>query len=221
MKLSALALDYDGTIAVNGAFDPAVREAIADARRRGIVVILVTGRRLPDLHHVAGDLTCFDVIVAENGAVLEFPTSRRHVVLGHAPSPAFLRELQRRGVPYVAGESVVEMDAQWAGRTLDVIRALEQPLILAFNRGRLMVLPQSVSKSTGLRQALYSIRISIHNTIGIGDAENDHDLLDACEVGVAVAWGSSALRAVADEVIEGSGPPAVADYIRRVTQQPR
>src|SRR5215469_11599833 len=197
MKFSALALDYDGTIAVNGTFDPAVREAIAGARRRGIVVVLVTGRRLPDLHDVAGDLTC---IAAENGALLEFPTSRRHVVLGHAPSPVFLQELQRRGVPYVAGESVVEMDAQWAGRTLDVIRALEQPLVLAFNRGRLMVLPQSISKSTGLRQALYSLRISIHNTIGIGDAENDHDLLDACEVGVAVAWGSSALRAVADEV---------------------
>ena len=58
-----------------------------------------------------------------------------------------------------------------------------------------MVLPQAVAKSTGLRQALGRLRLSIHNTIGIGDAENDHDLLDACEVGVAVAWGSPALRA--------------------------
>jgi hypothetical protein len=32
-----------------------------------------------------------------------------------------------------------------------------------------------------LRQALLALRISIHNTVGIGDAENDHDLLDACE----------------------------------------
>ena len=84
-----------------------------------------------------------------------------------------------------------------------------------------MILPQAIGKSTGLRHALFSLRISIHNTIGIGDAENDHDLLDACEVGVAVAWGSPALLAVADEVIEGSGPPAVAAYIRRVMQQPR
>ena len=65
-------------------------------------------------------------------------------------------------------------------------RLLEQPLILAFNRGRLMVLPQAIAKSTGLRQALLALRVSIHNTVGIGDAENDHDLLDACEVGVAV-----------------------------------
>jgi hypothetical protein len=41
------------------------------------------------------------------------------------------------------------------------------------------------------------------------------------EVGAAVAWGSPALRAAADEVIEGSGPAAVADCIRRVAQQPR
>jgi len=219
-KRSALALDYDGTIAVNGVLDPAVREAIAEARRRGIVVLLVTGRRLPDLRHTAGDLACFDAIVAENGAVLEFPSGRR-VVVGRPPSQAFLAELRRRGVPFTAGESVLELDAQWAVPTLEVIRAFEQPLIMAFNRGRLMVLPQAISKSTGLRHALYSLRISIHNTIGVGDAENDHDLLDSCEVGAAVAWGSPALRAVADEVIEGSGPTAVAGYIRRVIQQPR
>ena len=206
MKFSALALDYDGTIAVDGVFDPAVREAVGEVRRRGIVVVLVTGRRLNDIHAVAGDLTCFDVVVGENGAVLEFPTSGRRVVLGHAPSPGFIQELQRRNIPFSAGESVIEADARWAGPILEVIRALEQPLILAFNRSSLMVLPQAVAKSTGLRHALASLRVSIHNTVGIGDAENDHDLLDACEVGVAVGWGSAALRAVADEVISGAGP---------------
>ena len=220
MKLSALALDYDGTIATDGVLDPAVRAAIADARRRGVLVVLATGRRMADLQQVAGDLTCFDAVVAENGAVLEFPSGRR-VVIGHSPSPAFFDELRRRGVAYTAGEAVVEMDARWAAATLDSIRELEQPLILAFNRSRLMVLPQGISKSIGLRHALSALRLSIHNTIGVGDAENDHDLLDACEVGAAVAWGSPALRAVADDVIEGSGPAAVAEYIRRVVGQPR
>lgn len=221
MKFSTLALDYDGTIAIDGVLDPSVRDAIGEARRRGIVVILVTGRRLSDLHAVARDLTCFDVIVGENGAVIEFPGSGRHTLLSHPTTVAFVRELQRRGIPFVAGESVVETDADRAGAVLDVIRALEQPLMIAFNRGRLMVLPQAVAKSTGLRHALAALRLSIHNTVGIGDAENDHDLLDACEVGVAVEWGSPALRAVADEVIAGTGPRAVADYIRRVSQQPR
>jgi hydroxymethylpyrimidine pyrophosphatase-like HAD family hydrolase len=221
MKLAALAIDYDGTIAVDGVFDPDVREAIAGARQQGIAVALATGRQLSDLRRVAGDLTCFDVVVAENGAVLYFPASGRHVLLSHPPSRAFVEELQRRGVQVAVGESVVETDAGSACAALEVLRQLEQPLILAFNRGRLMVLPQAVAKSTGLRQALLGMRLSIHNTVGIGDAENDHDLLDACEVGVAVAWGSPALRAVADEVIVGAGPRAVADYIRRAAAQPR
>jgi len=221
MKLAALALDYDGTIAVDGILDRAVRDAIAAARQQGLVVVLVTGRRLTDLRRVVGDLTCFDVVVAENGAVLEFPASGRHVVLGHPPNAAFISELRRRGVDLVVGETVVETDAGFACTALEVLRQLEQPLILAFNRGRLMVLPHAVAKSTGLRQALLALRISIHNAVGIGDAENDHDLLDACEVGVAVAWGSPALRAVADEVIDGSGPAAVAAYIRRIMGQPR
>jgi hydroxymethylpyrimidine pyrophosphatase-like HAD family hydrolase len=221
MKFSALALDYDGTVALNGILDPLVRNAIAYARQRGIAVILVTGRQLADLRRVAGDLTCFDVVVGENGAVLDFPASGRHVSLSHPPNSAFLLELKRRGVQFTMGETVVETDASHAATVLDVLRKLEQPLILAFNRGRLMVLPQGVAKSTGLRHALLALRVSIHNTVGIGDAENDHDLLDACEVGVAVAWGSPALRAVADEIIPGTGPPAVAEYIRRVSDQRR
>ena len=221
MKLSVLALDYDGTIATDGRMHPEVRAAIADARRHGIAVALVTGRRLPELRRIVGDLSCFDVIVGENGAVLEFPASGRHVLLSHPPSATFVNELRRRGVHVDVGESVIETDASFAPAALEVLRSLEQPLTLAFNRGRLMILPQAVSKSTGLRQALVSLRLSVHNAIAVGDAENDHDLLDACEVGVAVSWGSAALRAVADEVIEGSGPASVAAYVRRVIGQPR
>ena len=37
-----------------------------------------------------------------------------------------------------------------------------------------MMLPQGVAKSTGLRQALQALPLSIHNAVGIGDADNDH-----------------------------------------------
>jgi hydroxymethylpyrimidine pyrophosphatase-like HAD family hydrolase len=221
MKLAAVALDYDGTIAVNGAFDRSVREAIAELRLRGIAVVLVTGRRLDDLRAVAGSLGCFNAIIAENGAVFYFPESGRKAVLGRAPNPRFLECLRNRGLDFAVGDSVIELEAAMAPAVLESIRRLEQPLMLAFNRSRLMVLPPGIAKSTGLRRVLSTLRLSIHNTIGIGDAENDHDLLDACEVGVAVAWGSAALRAVADEIIEGTGPPAVAAYLRGVLGQIR
>jgi hypothetical protein len=82
-----------------------------------------------------------------------------------------------------------------------------------------MVLPQAISKATGLRHALRAMRLSEHNALAIGDAENDHQLLEACEVGVAVGWGSEALKRTADAVIEGNGPEAVADYIRQAARQ--
>ena len=56
MKLSVLALDYDGTIAQHDVLDPSVRDAIAAARTHGVLVLLVTGRILDELRRVAGDL---------------------------------------------------------------------------------------------------------------------------------------------------------------------
>ena len=52
MKLSVLALDYDGTIAQHDRLEPSVRQAIAAARSRGIIVLLVTGRILDELRRV-------------------------------------------------------------------------------------------------------------------------------------------------------------------------
>lgn len=221
MKLKAIAIDYDGTIAVDGVVDPSVWQAIAEARHLGIAVILVTGRRMSELEQLIRPLDCFDVIVAENGAVLHFPWSGRHVVLGHPPADAVIAELQRKRVSFQAGETVVETDAEHAPAALETLRRLEQPLVLSFNRSRLMILPQGISKSTGVQRALHALRLSVHNTVGIGDAENDHDLLDVCEVGAAAGWGSRALMAVADEIIEGSGPAAVAGFLRRLVNQPR
>jgi len=213
MKFGVLALDYDGTIARDGWLDPDVRQAIGEARALGIAVVIVTGRILSELKQFAGDLKFVDAVVAENGAVLDFPSGHSRL-LGNAPAPVFLEELKRRNLEFKAGQCVVELDASAAPQVLAAIRELELPLSLLFNRGRLMVLPQGISKGIGLREALGTLRLSAHNAVGIGDAENDHDLLSACEIGLAVRWGSLALQKMADGVLEGSGPAAVAGYIR-------
>ena len=220
MKFGVLALDYDGTIARDGALDPQVRTAIAHVRKYGIAVIIVTGRILAELEQAAGDLHFVDAVVGENGAVIWFANGHTRQ-LAHATSSQFLQELTRRGLEFKAGQCVVELDAGAAPQVLAVIRELELPLVLLFNRNRLMVLPQAVSKGAGLREALATLRLSAHNAIGIGDAENDHDLLATCELGVAVSWGSSRLQKSADEILQGDGPAAVAGYIRQAAKSLR
>ena len=79
MKPRVLALDFDGTIAVNDTIDGDVAAAIQEARRAGLLVVLVTGRILSDLETRFSDAPPFDAIVAENGAVLK---------LSDLPSPS-------------------------------------------------------------------------------------------------------------------------------------
>jgi hypothetical protein len=167
MKFSALALDYDGTIARDGALDPEVRSAIAEVRSRGIAVVIVTGRILEELRQVTGGLGFVDAVVAENGAVLDFPGGNSRLI-GHPVQPIFLEELRRRGIEFKAGQCVVETDATWAPQVLAVIRELELPLTLVFNRGRLMMLPQSTGKGAGLREALSCCAFRLTTQLQLG-----------------------------------------------------
>lgn len=220
MKFCVLALDYDGTIADHGRSDPAVMAALHAARAKGIVVVLVTGRILQELRSVAGDLSVFEAIVAENGGVLAFP-NRRDRLLGRACPPSLFEELRAQGVEFSVGACVLEADASFAVPILQAVRQQELPLVLVFNRSRVMLLPQGISKATGLREALNTLRLSLHNCIAIGDAENDFPLLEAAEIGVAAGWGSVSLRAIADVIVPGNGPSALAGYIREIIANTR
>jgi hydroxymethylpyrimidine pyrophosphatase-like HAD family hydrolase len=214
MRVAALALDYDGTIAWHDRIDPSVRDAIAHARNAGITVLLVTGRILSELRKVAGDLHFVDGVVAENGAVIHFPGNDYTRIVAPPLSPRLYGELTQLGIPAVAGESLVDLASADAVRALELIRGLELPLVLVFNRGRVMAMPQGISKATGLQAMLTMLRLSARNTVAIGDAENDHELLRLAEVGYAVEWGAASLRATADLIVQGDGPAAVAPIIR-------
>ncbi|MFG0331858.1 MAG: HAD hydrolase family protein [Maioricimonas sp. JB049] len=220
MRLRVIATDYDGTIARDGVLAPAVREAIRQARARGVLVVIVTGRILSELRQVAGCLDFVDGVVAENGAVVALPNG--HVtLLGSAPPLELISALTERGIDFKVGRCVLEMDAEFADVAIELIRQLQLPLAITFNRNRMMLLPASISKSSGLRELLAVLGASVHNAVGIGDAENDHELLQSCEHGVAVSWGSKRLIEAAGHVIEGDGPDAVAEYIERITDDIR
>ncbi len=94
--------------------------------------------------------------------------------------------LSARGVAHRSGQVLVACAAADEPAALEVIRELGLDCQLVRNRGELMILPAGVTKGTGLLAALGELGLSPHNAIGVGDAENDHSLLDACEIGVAV-----------------------------------
>ena len=213
VHVRALATDYDGTIARNGRIDREVRKALERLRAAGISIVLVTGRIYRDLQTVAGDLSLFDAVVAENGAILTFPRGGRSIRLAAPPPADFLLELRKGGFSFDTGECIVAMSASVAGEVDEIIRRRALPLVEIFNGESLMVLPEGTDKATGLRHAFAALRLDADHAIGIGDAQNDHVLLDACGIGVAVPWATPCLKARADIVLEGSWPDSIVDFI--------
>ena len=95
--------------------------------------------------------------------------------------------LSRRGVACRRGEVLLACSGADEQAVLEEVRRLGLECQLTRNRAELMVLPAGVSKGTGLAAGLADLGISAHNAVAVGDAENDHSLLAAAELGVAVA----------------------------------
>lgn len=209
----AVAVDFDGTLTESGYPGPGVLAALDRARAGGLRVVIVTGRILAELEAVfpgAGEHA--DLIVAENGAVLACGGRRRRLA---APVPAGLAAaLSRRGVACRRGAVLLACSGADEQVVLAEVRRLGLECQLIRNRAELMVLPAGVSKGTGLAAGLAELGISAHNTVAVGDAENDHSLLAAAELGVAVAGAVSALKAGADIVLAEADGPGVAAFLR-------
>ncbi len=198
MRFAALATDYDGTLAKDELVDSETIEALRRLRRTGRRAILVTGRTLRTLRNVFPCLGEFDCIVAENGGTLYNPATSSERMLASGPPEALVELLRKRTrLPIEVGHVIVATSQIEKQIVLESIQELGLELHIIFNKGSLMILPSGVNKATGLAAALKTLGLSIHNVAGIGDAENDHALLAACEFSAAVA---NALPTVKDRV---------------------
>ena len=217
MRYFALACDYDGTIAHDGRVDDSTLAALKRLRASGRKLLLVTGRNLDDVLGVFPQSQLFARIVAENGAVVYDPENREVQSLAPAPADEFVHELDRRGVaPLSVGHAIV---ATWEPNdriVFDVIREMGLELQVIFNKGAVMVLPSGVNKATGLRRALDALKISPHNAVGVGDAENDHAFLEACECAVAVANALDSIKTRVDLVTQADHGAGVVELIDRI-----
>jgi hypothetical protein len=217
MRYSALATDYDGTLASDGAVDAPTLAALDRLRASGRKLIMVTGRELDDLRRVFPRLERFDRVVAENGALLYRPASGEEKILGGRPPDRFIETLLSRGVtPISVGRVIVATWEPHEVTVLEVIRDLGLHYQVILNKGAVMVLPAGIDKATGLAAALEDLELSPHNVVGIGDAENDQAFLKACGRAVAVANSIESLKKAADWVTAADHGAGVSELIDRL-----
>ncbi len=217
MRYLALACDYDGTIAHDGRVAETTVEAFVRLRNSGQKLILVTGRELDDLMSIFSRLDLFDRVVAENGALIYNPATKEEKLLGERPAEEFIADLTRRGVwPISVGRVIVATWEPHETAVLETIRDFGLELQVIFNKGAVMVLPSGINKAAGLSAALAELELSPHNTVGIGDAENDHAFLNLCECAVAVANALPTLKEKADFVTAGDHGRGTEELIERL-----
>ncbi len=218
MRYKVLATDYDGTLAAHGKVTESTLEALRKVRLSGRKLLMVTGRHLPDLKSVFLRLDLFDLVVAENGALLYWPATGEEQLLCDPPDPRFIDLLEQKGVPSSVGRGIVATWEPHQTAVLECIRDLGLELHVIFNKGSVMVLPSGVNKASGMLAALKHLGLSPQDVVGVGDAENDHAFLTECECAVAVANALNTLKDRADVVTRGKQGEGVEELIEQLLE---
>lgn len=188
MRYTCVACDYDGTLATNGQVSDDVLLALSRVKESGRALVLVTGRRLDDLLEIFSHVSMFDVVVCENGALLYDPATKAVKLLAQPPEPEFIDRLRDCGIENLElGQIIVSTWHPNEAVALSVIQEMGLDLHITFNKGAVMILPPEVNKGSGLRAALCELKMSSHNTLSIGDAENDLAMFSLSEFSAAVA----------------------------------
>lgn len=219
MRYHALACDYDGTLAFGGQVAEDTFTSLERFRATGRKLLLVTGRELEELLGIFPHVSLFDWVIAENGALLYHPASRETKQFGDSPSNEFIDALRLRGVePIAVGHTIVATLHPHETAVLEVIQALGLDMQVIFNKGAVMILPASINKASGLREALKELGLSPHEVVGVGDAENDHAFLSLCECSVAVANALPSVKERVDIVTERDHGAGVRELVDRLIQ---
>jgi hydroxymethylpyrimidine pyrophosphatase-like HAD family hydrolase len=216
LKFRVLASDYDGTLACDGIVAPGTIAALKRVRASKRRLILITGRELPELRDLFPSLELFDLVVAENGALLHFPVTGENRLLGAKADKSFVRHMAHHGVPISVGRSVVATVRPYQEVTLKIIRDFSFPLQVIYNKEAVMVLPVGISKASGLSAALAELSLQESDVVGIGDAENDQEFLSQCALSVAVANAIPSLKQRVDQVTRGSDGSGVVEIIDQI-----
>jgi hydroxymethylpyrimidine pyrophosphatase-like HAD family hydrolase len=219
MRYRALALDYDGTLAWHGEVDEPTIAALKELKASGRQLLMVTGREVPELMATFPEATMFDLIVAENGALLYDPARKSYELLAPPPPQKFPQMLSDRGVkPMSLGKVIVATWEPHQHTVLQTIRDLGLELEVIFNKGAVMILPSGVNKGTGLVKAAKRLKLDPKCIVAAGDAENDHSFANAAGFFAAVANAIPSLKERADWVTPSDHGAGVAELIQEMVR---
>lgn len=211
-----IACDYDGTLVTQGVMSPNTEQALLQAQQQGYFLCLITGREFDDILSVCLQIELFDLVVAENGAIIYLPATQEIEYLAAPPPPQLIAQLKHKAIPFSQGRVIFSVTRQYQQEVDLLIRALQLPLQIIFNKDAAMILPIGVDKATGLQVGIKRYDISLPQVVGVGDAENDIAFMQLCGLKVAVANALDAVKANADLVLNKPNGDGIVELVEVV-----
>jgi phosphoglycolate phosphatase (TIGR01487 family) len=218
-RISAIAMDFDGTIrSPGGAVATDLLTQLGALRRTGIKLILATGRALPDLRLLV-DVELFDALVVENGAALVIDGLWRSLAPGWWRP---VRERLLRSFKTAAHEQVIislrrerECEARAAIVDIDHDEGGQYLVSIEFNKESMMLVPKGVNKGSGLEAAIGALGVDARGMLAMGDGENDLSMFRVAGLRVAVRNAVPELSLEADYITLEEDGKGVSEAIER------
>lgn len=219
-----IAIDIDGTLTREDAsLDSRALDKLYNLKN---LVVIVTGKILPNAEVLCRFAGLKQRVVAENGGVIFVDDELKITIDGEKPRKV-ASEYKKRG--YSIGWGEYDLPNRW--RETEVVVNRSSPLNplkdIAKKHGMKVVdtgyayhvKSPKIDKGTGLKKVADKLDINIKDFIAIGDSENDVPVFNAVGMSYAVANASKKAKKAADIVTNKKHADGFLEAIEKINQQ--
>jgi len=211
----ALVLDLDGTLTKGGEdrISKELMEALLQFKKDGWMLILATGRDRGDLKSREDLENIFDGWVCEAGISIWIPSTSEYRVIVDERWCAFINEAKKLKC-IIPKENTVNLSCN---ECVESVRIIASRFGIKYkilnNKGSLILLPENVSKFTGVNELLKLINFEGF-IAAVGDSEVDVEMLKNADFKAAPSNADQAVKEIVDYISSKEDGEGVIEILK-------
>jgi len=222
--IKAIITDFDRTITdtpPKAEFDTndIDKDLMNEIKKTNIDVVLSTGRNIMYVRKLCNAFKIWRCVVAENGAVIYFPKTRKTITINTfhmTKSKRIIREMELPGT--VIGKVIVSVKIKYEDKVRKKLGKYANDVTFVRNVDETIILPLGVDKGVGVRLAMKYLNIDLNRTIVVGDGENDVELFLNPGFKIALLNSHKKLKAFANQIMDKPSTAGFRELLAKLKQ---
>lgn len=209
MSYKLIAFDMDGTLLNSEKkLTPATLAAISEAVSQGKIVALSTGRCLPELYEYIPELTGVRYLICVSGGYI-YDVEKKGFVYKNALSDEYVQQIME-----VAGQAdcMIHLLSDLSVVQKDNVERMDIEMAFA-EKSSLECSNKGITKGKGLMELCRILGISIEDTIAVGDADNDRDILLTAGLSIAMGNARESIKEICQVIVADNDHDGCAEAI--------